>query len=73
MQTVVVFRPPHLHVGSFSYIQCALAEKQSIEYSCGLRCFVVHGLCGQTVAPMGILPATCSCKCSSVFLRVRPQ
>lgn len=69
--------PPHLHVCSFSYIQWNSAEKNSIEYSCGLlslQCyFVLHGQCEQTVAPIGFIPATCSCNNSSVFLRARPQ
>lgn len=76
MRMAVVFMPPHLHAGSFSYIQCDLAEKQSTEYRCGLLSlvlFCLHGLCGQTVAPLGFIPATRSCNKSSVLLQVRLQ
>lgn len=78
MQIAVIFVPPHLHVCSFSYIQWNLAEEKKMSIYCGgllsLQCyFILHGLCGQTVAPVGFIPAARSCNNTSVFLRVGPQ
>lgn len=77
MQIAVIFMPPHLHVCSFSYIQWNLAEKKRVFTVVVFSAFSVilflHGLCGQTVAPVGFIPAARSCNNTSVFFWVRPQ